>query len=79
MDILEQAAAVVNGVERNVLLERITAMLERHPDGLAVFVVSDGDPENTKILEITGNTTVFGLDWLLWAARVNMREDTFDE
>ena len=73
-DILNEAAAVVHGVERAGVLGRIESVLERHPTGICAFVMVDDLGNGYSATEISSNTNRAGLEMLIALARIALVE-----
>jgi len=55
MDILHDATAIVAAAERNGVVARIETLLEKYQNGMAMFIISDGDTTNSTIVEAFSN------------------------
>lgn len=78
MDALSQAAAIVEGMERGLIIDRIETLLKRYPNGMALFIISDGDLEDTHIVEVQTNASIIGAVALATVARENMINASVD-
>lgn len=61
MGILEEAATIVESVERSTIMERVEALLKKYPQGMALFIISNGDLDDTTIVEASTNTGPMGM------------------
>jgi hypothetical protein len=65
IDILNEAATVVEGMEREGILRRVDALLQKYPTGMCMFIISDNDVAETTIVEAATNTDRFGMMCLM--------------